>query len=117
MVTYIIAASFSRSAVNANAGAKTPVAQIVAALFLAFASWGLAGFISFIPKCLLASIICVSVSGLIEWEEWRRLYRLDIAEWLVFTASFLAPLFFGSVLGLGLAILVCYLPIVVSLWR
>lgn len=114
---YPFAASFSRSAVNANAGAKTPVAQIVAALFLAFASWGLAGFISFIPKCLLASIICVSVSGLIEWEEWRRLYRLDIAEWLVFTASFLAPLFFGSVLGLGLAILVCYLPIVVSLWR
>ncbi|EME28987.1 sulfate permease, SulP family [Galdieria sulphuraria] len=114
---YPFAASFSRSAVNANAGAKTPVAQMIAALFLAFASWGLAEFLRYVPKCLLASVICISVSGLIEWEEWMRLLYLDAWELAIFTASFLAPLLLGSVWGLAFAIFTSYVPILFQLWR
>ncbi|GJD06926.1 Probable sulfate transporter 4.2 [Galdieria sulphuraria] len=114
---YPFAASFSRSAVNANAGAKTPVAQMIAALFLAFASWGLAEFLRYVPKCLLASVICISVSGLIEWEEWMRLLYLDAWELAIFTASFLAPLLWGSVWGLAFAIFTSYVPILFQLWR
>ncbi|GJQ14027.1 hypothetical protein GpartN1_g5818.t1 [Galdieria partita] len=114
---YPFAASFSRSAVNANAGAKTPVAQMTAAVFLAFSSWGLADFLRFVPKCLLASVICISVSGLIEWKEWIRLLHLDVWESVIFSASFLAPLLLGSVWGLTLALLASYIPIAFQLWR
>eukprot|EP00871_Galdieria_phlegrea_P004214 jgi/Galph1/4794/GphlegSOOS_G3432.1 len=114
---YPFAASFSRSAVNANAGAKSPLSQVVAALFLIFASWGLPSFIRYMPKCLLASVICLSVSGMIEWEECLRLLGLDKVEASVFIVSFVSPLLMGSVIGLMIAMLYSYLPICLKIWK
>lgn len=70
-------ASFSQSALNDAAGARTQLAGIVTALAVAVVLLALTGLLSDLPVAVLGAIIIVAVLSLIKVDELRRLWRLQ----------------------------------------
>jgi SulP family sulfate permease len=69
-----VSASFSRSAVNDEAGACTPLANVVAAVLVGLTLLFLTPLFEFLPRTALSAIIIVSALGLIDVGELRTLF-------------------------------------------
>ncbi|KAG1664415.1 hypothetical protein FOA52_009737 [Chlamydomonas sp. UWO 241] len=67
--TYTTTGSFSRSAVNNNAGAKTPLAQFICGWVVAFVLIFLTGPFARVPFNAMGAIVIVSVASLVEFEQ------------------------------------------------
>src|SRR5690606_9746277 len=74
---YPVAGGFSRTSVNAQAGARTSVASWVAALGVALALLFLTPLLAHIPQAALAAIILAAVAGLIDFRAVRHLYKVN----------------------------------------
>ena len=74
---YTTTGSFSRSAVNNNAGAQTPLAQFVCSWTVGFVLIFLTSYFARVPMNILGSIIVVSVAGLVELEQIVYLYKVN----------------------------------------
>ncbi len=107
--TMPVAGGFSRTAVNAVAGARTQLATIVTVILLLAATALLAGVIARMPRAALAAVIIAGVVKLIDWREPLRLWRYDRAEASVFmlTAVLTAAvdIELGLLAGLALSLL------------
>jgi sulfate permease, SulP family len=91
-----VSGSFSRSAINEKAGAKTPVANILAASLIALTLLFLTPIFYYLPVPVLASIIIVAAIGLIDIPEMRYLLKTKRRDGLI------ALLTFGSTLIIGI---------------
>ena len=67
--------SFNRSAVNTEAGARTPLAAASAAVFLVLILGGVAPLATHLPLAVVAGLLFVVARGLIDLPEMRRLWR------------------------------------------
>ncbi|MGB3097856.1 MAG: sulfate permease [Solirubrobacterales bacterium] len=100
--------SFSQSALNDTAGARTQLAGVVTALAVAVVLLALTGLLSNLPSAVLAAIIIVAVLGLIKVPEMRRLWLLqrrdeDRDAWLPARLDLVsAAVTFGGTLLLGI---------------
>ncbi|MGD8591016.1 MAG: SulP family inorganic anion transporter, partial [Chromatiales bacterium] len=102
---YPVTGGFSRSAVNANAGAKTPLAAIITALIIGVTLMMLTQAVYFLPNAALAAIVVVSVLGLVDTREIRYLFRVKKSEGVLLTFTFIATLLFGVIHGLLLGVI------------
>ena len=109
---YPVTASFSRSAISYNSGAKSNFAGLFAALLVLVTLLFLTPIFYFLPKSILASIIVVSVFGLIDLSYAKRLWRLRKDEFIVWIITFLATLFVGIVQGIFIGVLLALLLMV-----
>ncbi len=75
-----VGGSQSRTAVNAEAGARTRWAGVWAALFMALAMAVLARPLGLLPKAVLAATIIVAVLGTVEWQAFAAAWRYARAE-------------------------------------
>ena len=75
-----VGGSFSRSAVNAEAGARTRMAGVWAAVFMALAVLLVSAPLALLPRAVLAASIVVPVWGLIEWGSFGRAWRYSRSE-------------------------------------
>tara|TARA_B110000971_G_scaffold32989_1_gene30567 strand:+ start:7351 stop:9081 length:1731 start_codon:yes stop_codon:yes gene_type:complete len=66
---FAVTGGFSRSVVNFDAGAKTPMAGVLAAVGIALASLYLTPYLALLPKAVLGATIFVAVVTLIEPQE------------------------------------------------
>ena len=109
---YPVSGSFSRSAVNYSAGAKTGFSSIVTGILVAVTLLYLTPLLYHLPQATLAAVIMVAVVNLIKFEPvihaWK-VYRHDgiIAVVVFFTTLFFAPhlekgIMIGVLLSLGL---------------
>ena len=100
--------SFSRTAVNEQAGARTPLANWVAAGIVGIALLFLTGFVEELPMAALAAIIIVAAVGLIDVAEVRYLFRTKRVDgWialLTFGATLIIGVSEGLLLGIGAAV-------------
>lgn len=71
-----VSGSFSRTAVNAGAGARSPLSNVVAAISVGLAILFLTPLLAELPVPVLAAIIVVAALGLLDMDELRRLYRV-----------------------------------------
>ncbi|MEY1660784.1 SulP family inorganic anion transporter [Isoalcanivorax beigongshangi] len=105
----IVAASFSRTTVAAEAGARTPLAALVSIALLSVLLMGFTDLLSALPLAVLAAIIIAASWSLIEFGQLRRLWRYDRSDAAVFTGTFLGVLLIdiqtGIALGIGLSLL------------
>jgi SulP family sulfate permease len=92
--------SFTRSAVNEQAGAKTTLSSIVAALLLGATLLFFTPLFYFLPKAVLAAIIMMAVVSLVDVGEMRYLWRTDRRDFLTFAVTFGATLLLGIQLGI-----------------
>ena len=100
---YPVAGGLSQSAVNDQAGAKTPLALVVASATLGLCLVFLAGLVHNLPKAVLAAIVLVAVKGLIDFREAARLWRVSRFEFNVAMVAFAGVLALGILKGVLLA--------------
>lgn len=109
---YPTTGGFSRTAVNDEAGAKTNLAGIVSAAIIALTLLFLTPLFHYLPNAVLAAIIMVAVSGLIEWEEAVRLWQVDRRDFALMGLTFAATLGLGIEQGIIIGVVVSLIVVV-----
>jgi SulP family sulfate permease len=107
---YPVTGGFSRSAVNYQAGARTPLASVITALLVVLTLLFFTPLFTYLPKAVLAAIVMVAVFGLIDLKEPRLLFRLKPVDgWtliITFAATILIGIEQGILAGVGFSRLV-----------
>jgi SulP family sulfate permease len=105
---YVVAGSFTRSAVNHNAGARTGLASIFASGFVLLAMLLFAPLAAYVPQPALAGVIIVTAYGLIERHEIVRIWRSNHGDRTIMLVTLMAtlalPLEFAVLIGIGLSV-------------
>ncbi|MBZ4201945.1 MAG: sulfate permease [Methylovulum sp.] len=107
-----VAGGFSRTMVNFSAGARTQMAMLIAASFLAIAVIFFSPWFANIPKAALAAIILMAVYRLVRIRHIVHTWQYDSADGKAETATLLGVLLFGIEEGImvGMVLtLFCYL--------
>lgn len=99
-----VTGGFSRTAVNADAGARTGVAGLVTAGVVALALLFMTPLFYFIPNATLAAIVITAVAGLIDTREVRRLWTVKRAELWPLGVTFFGTLALGIEAGIGVGV-------------
>ena len=81
--------SFNRSGVNVEAGARTPLAAVSAALFLVLLLLFVSRWVALLPLAVIAGLLLVVAWGLIDRREIARLWREERAERLPLAVTLL----------------------------
>jgi SulP family sulfate permease len=101
---YVVAGGLSRSVVHARAGARTRVAGLVSAVFVALTLAFFTPAFRYVPKAVLAVLVLNAVTGLIDVSHARRLWLVQRSEFWLLLLSFLSTLVLGAQLGLALGV-------------
>ena len=99
-----VAGGFSRTAVNYQAGARTPVASLVTAGTVAISVLLLTPLFTYMPRAVLASIVIVAVAGLVDVRSARRSWRTDRWDFSMLAVTFAATLGLGVEIGIGVGV-------------
>ncbi|XP_024969369.1 probable sulfate transporter 3.4 [Cynara cardunculus var. scolymus] len=114
---YVTTGSFSRSAVNANAGAKTVVSNIIMASTVLITLLFLMPLFHYTPNLILAAIIITAVIGLIDYQSTVRLWKVDKLDFVACLSSFFGVLFISVPIGLAIAVGVSVFKILLHVTR
>ncbi|KAG7625414.1 STAS domain [Arabidopsis thaliana x Arabidopsis arenosa] len=114
---YVTTGSFSRSAVNYNAGAKTAVSNIVMASAVLVTLLFLMPLFYYTPNVILAAIILTAVIGLIDYQAAYKLWKVDKFDFFTCLCSFFGVLFVSVPLGLAIAVGVSVIKILLHVTR
>lgn len=87
--------AFSRTSVNADAGAKTPVTSIVSAVILCLTVLFLTPLFYHLPRVTLGCMIIFAVIKLFDVETPKMLWAVSLSDFVVFTSTFLATVVLG----------------------
>src|SRR3974390_1407019 len=74
---YPVAGGLSQTAVNDKAGARTPLALVVASITLALCLLFLTGLLDDLPKAVLAAVVLTAVYGLLDFPALLRMWRVS----------------------------------------
>ncbi len=99
-----VAGGFSRTMVNFSAGARTQMAMIIAAGFLAIAVIFFSQWFANIPKAALAAIILVAIMPLVKLGNIIQTWRYDRGDGIAEMVTLLGVLLFGIEEGISLGI-------------
>jgi sulfate permease, SulP family len=104
-----VSGGMSQSLVNDGAGARTPLSGLVAALITLVIVVFFTGLLRNLPQPALAAIILVAVTGLVQVDTLRHIWRFSRAEFGIAAAAFLgvlaSSLLNGVLLGVALSLL------------
>ncbi|KAH0927148.1 hypothetical protein HID58_019404 [Brassica napus] len=114
---YVTTGSFSRSAVNVNAGARTAVSNIVMASAVLVTLLFLMPLFYYTPNLILAAIILTAVIGLIDYQAAYKLWKVDKFDFFTCMCSFFGVLFVSVPLGLAIAVGVSIIKILLHVTR
>jgi SulP family sulfate permease len=107
---YPSSASFNRSGLNYEAGARTPVAAVLSSLFLIVILLAVAPLMAYLPIASMAAILFLVAWGLFDFHAMRTILRASRSETavlaLTFAATLLLELEFAIVAGVTLSLLV-----------
>jgi high affinity sulfate transporter 1 len=100
---YPVAGGLSQSAVNEKAGARTPLSLVFASITLALCLLFFTGFLTNLPKAVLAAIVLMAVKGLINIREIGHLWRVSRVEFIVAIIALVGVLLLGILKGVIVA--------------
>ena len=103
--SYSSTASFSRSAINGEAGAKTNLSALFSVIMVVATLLFLTPVFYYLPNAALASIIMVSVIGLIDIPYAKNLWIKRKDEFFILIITFLITLFIGIPEGILIGVL------------
>ena len=99
-----VTGGFSRTAVNADAGARTALASIVTAGFIGVVLLFLTGWFTQLPQAVLGAIVITAVVGLIDTAEMRHIALVKRSDAVSVMIAFVATIVFGVELGIAIAV-------------
>jgi MFS superfamily sulfate permease-like transporter len=100
---YPVAGGLSQSAVNDKAGARTPLALVIASLALALCLLFLSDYLQNLPKAVLAAIVFTAVLGLIDVRALSHMWRISKPDFYAAAIALAAVLLLGILQGILLA--------------
>jgi high affinity sulfate transporter 1 len=100
---YPVAGGLSQSAVNDRAGARTPLALVVASITLALCLLFLTGLLQNLPKAVLAAVVLTAVYGLLDFPALLRMWRVSRLDFYAAAIALAAVLLLGILQGILLA--------------
>ncbi|NHR03748.1 SulP family inorganic anion transporter [Chromobacterium haemolyticum] len=109
-----VTGGLTRSMVNAEAGAQTQLASVVAALGIMLLASFAAGALALLPLAVLAAMIIASVSVMIRFDSLRLAWRVDRADAAAFALTFVLVLWLGVDSGIVAGVL---MSLAAMLWR
>ena len=112
-----VSGSFSRTAVSEEAGAQTPIANVVTAGLIALTLLFLTPLFYHLPIPILAAIIMVGVFGLLDLREVRYLLRAKRIDGALAILTFLATFFIGILQGILIGIVASIVAIMYRISR
>lgn len=104
----------SRSVVNMDAGAQTPAAGFFTAVGMLLATLFLAGWLSDLPRFILAATIIVAVLSLLEWQVFIDTWRRNRSDFLALLMTFMITLLVNVESGISAGVL---LSVAMHLYR
>jgi len=107
-----VAASFSRSAISLESGARTPLVGVFTALLMLLVLLGLSPLLQQLPQVVLAASIMVAVLSLVGlrglWRTWRFSWQDGAAQAAALFGVLLIGVEAGILLGVGLSLLLFF---------
>lgn len=100
--SFPVSGSFSRSAVNLNAGAITGLSSVFAGLLVLITLLFLTTLLYHLPQAVLAAVIMLAVLGLVNPGAMRHAWRTHLHDGLAATVTFVATLAFAPHLDMGI---------------
>jgi len=100
--SYPVSGSFSRSAVNLNAGALTGMSSVFSAVVVLGTLLFLTPVLYYLPQAVLAAIIFVAVIGLIDFRAIRHAWQAHRHDGICAVVTFAATLGFAPNLDVGI---------------
>jgi sulfate permease, SulP family len=91
--------------VNDKAGARTPLALVFASIALALCLLFFTGLLENLPKAVLAAVVLVAVSGLLDFSAMLRMWRVSRLDFFAAAIALGAVLLLGILQGILLAAL------------
>ena len=111
---YPVTGGFSRTAVNYQAGAKTGLASLVTAAIILMTLLFFTSFFYHLPHAVLAAIVAVAVTGLIDVKGAKHLLNLKKMDGWTMILTFIATLVLGSEKGIMIGVV---FSLFVFIWR
>ncbi len=111
---YPVTGGFSRSAVNYQAGARTPLASIITAALIILTLLFFTPLFYYLPNAVLAAIVMVAVFGLIDLKEPRHLFKVKPVDGWTLLITFAATLLIGIEQGILLGAM---FSLFIFIWR
>ncbi len=109
---YHVGGSPSRTAANVFAGARTQLASLFTALTIALTLLFFTPLFYYLPQAALAAIVIMAVTGLVDFREPIRLWRIRKEDFAVLATTFVATLALGVIRGLLLGIAISLVTII-----
>lgn len=111
-LSFVTTSSFSRSAVNNNAGANTQLSAIFATSIVAFTLLFLTPLFYFLPKAAIAAIIIVAVSGLFDYKTPIKLWKYDRKDAVILSITFLITIVLGIKEGILVGVMLSLIMVI-----
>jgi SulP family sulfate permease len=115
--SYPVTGGFSRTAVNAQAGAQTPLAGVLSAGVIALTLLFLTPLFYYLPNAVLGAVIVVAVAGLVDIKEALFLWRVERRDFALMVITFAATLLIGIEQGIVVGVIVSLILIIHQISR
>jgi len=106
--SYAGSGSFTRSGINYQSGAKTPMSAIVSSVFLMIVLLLFAKYASFLPKAVMGGIILLVSYNLIDFHQIKQVYKSSGREVIILSVTLFGTLFFDLEFALIAGIFVSF---------
>ncbi len=103
-MSYAVSGSFSRSAVNLQAGAKSGLSNVFSSAVVMLVLLFFSGALYHLPQAVLASVIIMAVVGLLDVSGFMHTWRTSYFDGAVLLITFVATLVFAPHLENGIVI-------------
>ena len=107
-----VGGSVSRTAVNNESGAKTPLAGGISGLFILVVLVFFTSLFFNLPETILAAIVIFAIRGLFDIPHFRFIYNFSHIEFAIAILTLLSVLIFGTIQGLIIGIILSILVLI-----
>jgi len=111
---YPVTGGFSRTAVNYQSRAKTPLASIITGIIVLMVLFLFASVFYYLPHTILSSIVMVAVTGLIDVKSFQHLFRIKKVDGWTAVLTFVTTLMLGGEKGILIGMV---FSLLVFIWR
>jgi len=112
-----ISSSASRTPVAEAAGAKTQLTGVVGAVCVALLLVLAPNLLANLPSSALAAVVISAAIGLFEFDDLRRIFRIQRWEFWLSIVCFVGVAVFGAIPGIGLAVVIAVAEFLWDGWR
>jgi high affinity sulfate transporter 1 len=112
-----ISSSASRTPVAEAAGAKTQLTGVVGAVAVALLLVLAPNLLANLPSSALAAVVISAAIGLFEFDDLRRIFRIQRWEFWLSIVCFVGVAVFGAIPGIGLAVVIAVAEFLWDGWR